>query len=203
MEWSSLKGRGPRWFTVRKTDLLYKDITFWLSLSFFFFCCCFLFCFFNWGNLFRSSSTQFLLVLLFWAVPGNVFCSNYFFLGLLLRSLSTQLFVLVALLCLVLSMTAFCYEHFLYGLCWSLLPPGSLSLESLFFVCLLFFNHFALECYFCSLFFSVPFFFFFLHSILVQCCLFCFRCCKAYFSLLLATVWRSVPRLSSTKFFSF
>ena len=32
--WSEvpLKGRGPRWFTVRKNDLLYKDVTFWLSL---------------------------------------------------------------------------------------------------------------------------------------------------------------------------
>ena len=27
VEWSSLKGRSPRWFTVRKTDLLYKDAT--------------------------------------------------------------------------------------------------------------------------------------------------------------------------------
>ena len=38
-----------------------------------------------------------------------------FFLGLLLRSLSTQLFFVVVLLCLVLSMTAFCYEHFFLG----------------------------------------------------------------------------------------
>ena len=36
---------------------------------------------------------------------------NYvlFFLGLLLRSLSTHVFFLVVLLCLVLSMTAFCF----------------------------------------------------------------------------------------------
>ena len=39
-------------------------------------------------------------------------CSKHFFLRLLLRSLFTQLFVLVVLFCLVLSMTAFCYEHF-------------------------------------------------------------------------------------------
>ena len=36
------------------------------------------------------------------------------FVGVLLRSLSTQLFFLVVLLCLVLSMTAFCYEHFFF-----------------------------------------------------------------------------------------
>ena len=49
--------------------------------------------------------------------------SKHFFLGLFLRSLSTQLFFLVALLFLVLSVTAFCYADFFQGLC-SGRPPA-------------------------------------------------------------------------------
>ena len=105
---------GPRWFTVRKTDLLYKDVTF--SLSFwclFFLLFFFLFFFFSLplliGNLLNSSSTQFLVVLFFLAFYMAPFCSKHIFLGLLVRFLSTQLLFLVILLLLLLSMTAFSY----------------------------------------------------------------------------------------------
>ena len=112
VEWSSLKGRGPRWFTVRKTDLLYKDVTFWLTFNVFFFFLFFsspFFVFFFIGNLLMSSSTQFLVVLFFIAFYTAPFSSKYFFLGLSVRSLSTQLFFLVVLLLLLLSVTAFSY----------------------------------------------------------------------------------------------
>ena len=108
VEWSFLKGRSPQWFTGRKTEQLYKEMTFWLSPEGLLFI----------GNLFRSSSTQFLVVQFLWTVHGTVFCQNTSFLWLLLRSLSTQLFVIVVLLCLVHRMTAFCYEHIFWGLCW-------------------------------------------------------------------------------------
>ena len=123
MKWSSLKGKGPRRFTVRKTDLLYKDMAFWLSPSGLHFL----------GNLFNSSSTHFLVVLFFWAVHGTEVCSIVFFLELLLGSLSTQLFFLVGLLLLLLSMTAFSYVGFLslfwvrffHALYLSYFPPSS------------------------------------------------------------------------------
>ena len=58
VEWSSLKGSGPRWFTVRKTDLLYKDVTFWLFLFLFIYfilVSCFISVYFI-GNLLSSST---------------------------------------------------------------------------------------------------------------------------------------------------
>ena len=168
--WSSPKGRGLRWLTVGKTDFLYRDMTFWVSLGSSIL-----------GNVFRSSSAQFLMVLFFWAVHGTVFCSKYFFLGLLLRSLSTQVF-LVVLLCLVLSMTAFCYEYFFYGLCWGLLSPGCLSLVTFFFFFTTFIGLLRVRVF---LFFPLSIF----HSVLVQFCLFCF--------------WCSFPRPSSTQLFYF
>ena len=117
MEWSSLKGRGPRWFTARKTDLLYKDVTFWRSLVSFCFC-------FWIGNLLKSFSTQFLVVLFSLQNTSKKIC---------LRFLSTQLFFLVALLHLLLSMIAFSYVGLLsllwawlfHALCLSHLPPSS------------------------------------------------------------------------------
>ena len=68
----------------------------------------FLFLFFI-GNLFSSSYTQFLVVLFFIAFYTGPFSSKHFFLGLFVKSLSHQLFFLVALLLLLLSMTAFSY----------------------------------------------------------------------------------------------
>ena len=65
------------------------------------------------GNLLRYSSTQFLVVLFFIAFYTAPFTSKHFFLGLFLRSLSTQLFFLVVLLLLLLSMTAFSYAGLL------------------------------------------------------------------------------------------
>ena len=67
------------------------------------------FLYFFIGNLFRYSSTQFLVVLFFIAFYTAPFSSEHFFLGLFVRSLSTQLFFLVVLLLLLLSMTAFSY----------------------------------------------------------------------------------------------
>ena len=58
-------------------------------------------------NLLNTSSTQFWVVLFFLAFYTAPFSSKHFFLGLFLRSLSTQLFFLVVLLLLLLSMTAF------------------------------------------------------------------------------------------------
>ena len=60
------------------------------------------------GNLLKSS-TEFLAVLFFVAFYIAPFPSKHFFLGLFVRSLSTQLFFLVVLLLLLLSMTAFAY----------------------------------------------------------------------------------------------
>ena len=65
------------------------------------------------GNLLKSSSTQFLVVLFFLAFYTALFSSKHFFLWLFVRSLSTQLFFLVVLLLLLLSMTAFSYVGFL------------------------------------------------------------------------------------------
>ena len=61
------------------------------------------------GNLLKSFSTQFLVVLFFIAFYTAPFSGKHFFLGLFLWSLSTQLFFLVVLLLLLLSMTAFSY----------------------------------------------------------------------------------------------
>ena len=61
------------------------------------------------GNLLNSSSTQFLVVLFFLPFYTAPFFSKPFFLGLFVRSLSTQLFLLVVSNILLLSMSAFCY----------------------------------------------------------------------------------------------
>ncbi len=91
------------------------------------------------ANLLNSSSTQFWVVLFFLAFYTDRFSSKDFFLGLFLRSLSTQLFFIVVLLLLLLSMTAFSYVGLL-SLFWvwlfhavflSHLPPSSV-LEGLF-----------------------------------------------------------------------
>ena len=63
-------------------------------------------------NLLRSSSTQVLVAVFFFAFHIARFSSKHFFLGLFLRSLSTQLFFLVASFFLVLSVTALCYGDF-------------------------------------------------------------------------------------------
>ena len=81
-------------------------VSFFLLFSFFSFC---LFLLFFIGNLFSSSYTQFLVVLFFIAFYTAPFSSKHFFLGLFVGSLSTQLFFLVVLLLLLLSMTAFSY----------------------------------------------------------------------------------------------
>ena len=104
------------------------------------------------GSLLRSSSTQLLLVLFFFAFYTAPFSSKHFFLG--------HLFFLVVLLSLVLSMIAFCYEHFFWGLCCGIVPPSCLSLVTVFFLPLtglvgvrvflyfpfLFCLHFSLSC---------------------------------------------------------
>ena len=80
-----------------------------------------------------SSCTQFLVVMFFIAFYTPPFCSKHFFLGLFVRSLSTQLFFLVVLLLLLLSVTAFSYVGLLslfwvrlfHALYMSLLPPSS------------------------------------------------------------------------------
>ena len=64
-------------------------------------------------NLLRSSSSQVLSGSVLFSILYSPFSSKHFFLGLLLRSLSTHLFFLVVVLLLVLSMTAFSYEHFI------------------------------------------------------------------------------------------
>ncbi len=92
----------------------------------------FLFLFFI-GNLFSSSYTQFLVVLFFIAFCIAPFSSKHFFLGLFVSSLSHQLFFLVVLLLLLLSMTAFSYVGLLslfwvwlfYAVFLSHLPPSS------------------------------------------------------------------------------
>ena len=58
-----------------------------------------------------SCFRKFAYVFFYPGVSGSVL-SNFFFLWLFLRSLSTQLFFLVALLFLVLGVTAFCYGDF-------------------------------------------------------------------------------------------
>ena len=78
-----------------------------LLVSFFFSCLFYLFIFI--GNLLRYSSTQFLVVLFFIAFYTAPFSSKHFFPWLFVKSLSTQLFFLVVLLLLLLSMTAFSY----------------------------------------------------------------------------------------------
>ena len=85
------------------------------------------------GNLLKSSSTKYLVVLLFIAFYTAPLSSKHFFLGLFLRFLSTQLFFLVVLLLLLISMTAFSYVGFLslfwvrlfHGLYLTHLPPSS------------------------------------------------------------------------------
>ena len=67
--------------------------------------------------LLSSSSTQFVVLLLFIAFYTAPFSSKHFFLGLLVRSLFTQLFFLVVLLFLLLNMTAFSYVDLL-SLLW-------------------------------------------------------------------------------------
>ena len=84
-------------------------------------------------NLLRSSSTQNLVVLFFKACYTLTFPSKHFFLWLFVRSLSTQLFLVVVLLPLLLSMTAFSDVGLLslflvlrfYALYLSHLPPSS------------------------------------------------------------------------------
>ena len=80
-----------------------------------------------------SSCTKFLVVLFFIAFYTSPFSSKHFFLGLCVRSLSTQLFFLVVLLLLLLSMKALSYVGLL-SLFWvwlfhtvflSHLPPSS------------------------------------------------------------------------------
>ena len=83
-------------------------VSFFSFLFFFLFSFSFFFLFFI-GNLFSSSYTQFLVVLFFIAFYTGPFSSKHFFLGLFVRSLSHQLFFLVVLLLLLLSMTAFSY----------------------------------------------------------------------------------------------
>ena len=82
---------------LQRRDILTVSL---VSLFFFFF----FFFFFFWD----SESTQF-LVLFFVAFYSAPFSSKHFFLGLFVRSLPTQLFVLVVLLLLLLSMAAFSY----------------------------------------------------------------------------------------------
>ena len=82
-------------------------------------------------NLLRSSSTQFLVVLFFIAFCTAPFYSKHFFLGPFVRSLSTQLFFLVVLLLLLLSMTAFSCVGLsslwlFHALYLSHLPPSSI-----------------------------------------------------------------------------
>ena len=91
------------------------------------------FSFFSIGNLLSSSCTHFLVVLFFLAFYAAPFSSKHFFLGLFVRSLSTQLFFLVVLLLLLLSMTAFAFVGLLslfwvrlfHALYLSHLPPSS------------------------------------------------------------------------------
>ena len=105
MEWSSLKGRDPLWFTVRKnrpglqrpdilTIFLVSSSSSSSSLI---------------RNVLNSSSIHFFLVLFFLAFYTAPFSSKHFLLGLFLMSLFTQLFFLEVLLLLILSMTAFWY----------------------------------------------------------------------------------------------
>ena len=97
------------------------------------------FCFHLIGHLLKSSPTQFLVVLFFIALYTSPFSSEHFFWGLSVRSLSTQLFCLVVLLLLPLSMTSFSYVGLLslfwvrlfHALCLSHLPSSSF-LEGLF-----------------------------------------------------------------------
>ncbi len=64
-------------------------------------------------NLLRSSSSSHVLVVLFVLAFNTArFSLKHFFLWLFFRSLSLQLFFLVALLFLVLNVTAFCYVDF-------------------------------------------------------------------------------------------
>ncbi len=72
-------------------------------------------------SLLRSTSTQVLVTVLFLLFNTARFSSKYFFaffsFFFFLRSLSTQLSYLVVSHFLVLSVTAFCYGDFFYGLC--------------------------------------------------------------------------------------
>ena len=82
-------------------------LSFFLFSSFFsFFFFLFFFFYFCIGNLLSSSCTKFLLVLFFIAFYTAPFSSKHFFLGLFVRSLSTQQFFVMVLL-LLLSMTCF------------------------------------------------------------------------------------------------
>ena len=109
---------------LQRRDILTVSL---VSLFFFFF---FFFYFFFWD----SESTQF-LVLFFVAFYSAPFSSKHFFLGLFVRSLPTQLFVLVVLLLLLLSMAAFSYVGLLFSLLsvtfWRCFPkPSSTELFS-------------------------------------------------------------------------
>ena len=93
-----------------------------------------LFIYFCIGNLLNSSSTQFLVVLFFLALYTALLSSKHFFLGIFVRSLSPQLFFLVVLFLLLLSMTAFSYVGLLSSECdlFMLFPePSSTQLFSI------------------------------------------------------------------------
>ena len=121
-EGSAVIHRKKNWPALQRRDILTVFLVSFLFLFFFFIV-----------NLLRSSSTKFLVVLFFIVFCTAPFYSKHFFLGLFVRSLSTQLFFLVVLLLLLLSMTAFsCVE--LSSLFWvqpfhalylSHLPPSS------------------------------------------------------------------------------
>jgi len=87
---------------LQRRDILIISLVFFILFYFLFF-----FFIFFIGNLLRSSSTQFLVVLFFIAFYTAPFSSKHLFLGLFVRSLSTQLVFLVGLLLLLLSMAAF------------------------------------------------------------------------------------------------
>ena len=71
---------------LQRRDILTVSLVFFLFFFFFFF-----FFFFWIGNLLKSSSTQFLVVLFFIAFYTAPFSSKHFFLGIFVRSLYTQL----------------------------------------------------------------------------------------------------------------
>ena len=123
-------GEGSAVIHRKKNDLLYKDVTFWQSFSVFFSFFSFLF---FYRNLLNSSSTRFLVVLFCLAFSTAPFSSKNFFLGLIVRSSSTQIFFWVVFLLLLLSVTAVAYVG-LISLFWvrpfhtlylSHLPPRS------------------------------------------------------------------------------
>ena len=108
MEWSSLKGRGPRWFTVRKTTCFTKTWHF-DSLSVLFFIFSFLFFYREFALVFfhsvRSGSVLYSILYSILCSLQNIFLVFCLF----VRSLSSQLFFLVVLLLLLLRKTAFSF----------------------------------------------------------------------------------------------